>query len=73
MFAQQGMGQVDVNVSDQNRGSQDQSQNQQAQSGRTSTSGGRLDSMDDEIAQGVAEVAAPVTSVIGSSAVDYYA
>ncbi|MFU2329762.1 flagellar hook-length control protein FliK [Pseudomonas sp. NFX98] len=73
MFAQQGMGQVDVNVSDQNRGSQDQSQNQQAQSGRTSASGGRLDSMDDEIAPGVAEVATPVTSVIGSSAVDYYA
>jgi len=73
MFAQQGMGQVDVNVSDQNRGSQDQSQNQQAQSGRTSASGGRLDSMDDEIAPGVAEVAAPVASVIGSSAVDYYA
>ena len=73
MFAQQGMGQVDVNVSDQNRGSQDQGQNQQAQSGRTSAGGGRLDSMDDEIAPGVAEVAAPVTSVIGSSAVDYYA
>ncbi|MGH8383917.1 MAG: flagellar hook-length control protein FliK [Pseudomonas sp.] len=73
MFAQQGMGQVDVNVSDQNRGSQDQGQNQQAQSGRTNAGGGRLDSMDDDIAPGVAEVAAPVTSVIGSSAVDYYA
>jgi flagellar hook-length control protein FliK len=73
MFAQQGMGQVDVNVSDQNRGSQDQGQNQQAQSGRTHAGGGRLDSMDDDIAPGVAEVAAPVTSVIGSSAVDYYA
>ena len=73
MFAQQGMGQVDVNVSDQNRGSPDQGQNQQAQSGRTNASGGRLDSMDDDITAGVAEVAAPVTSVIGSSAVDYYA
>ncbi|MDD0996419.1 flagellar hook-length control protein FliK [Pseudomonas sp. TNT2022 ID1044] len=73
MFAQQGMGQVDVNVSDQNRGSPDQGQNQQAQSGRTNASGGRLDSMDDDIAASVAEVAAPVTSVIGSSAVDYYA
>ncbi|WP_131107322.1 flagellar hook-length control protein FliK [Pseudomonas sp. Sample_10] len=73
MFAQQGMGQVDVNVSDQNRGFQDQGQNQQAQSGRTNTTGGRLDSMDDDVAPAVAEVAAPVTSVIGSSAVDYYA
>jgi len=67
------MGQVDVNVSDQNRGSQDQGQNQQAQSGRTSAGGGRLDSMDDDITPAIAEVAAPVTSVIGSSAVDYYA
>ncbi|WP_160106514.1 flagellar hook-length control protein FliK [Pseudomonas izuensis] len=74
MFAHQGMGQVDVNVSDQSRGSQQgQEQAQQRQSGRTSASGGRLDSMDDEAVQGVAEVAAPVTSVIGSSAVDYYA
>jgi flagellar hook-length control protein FliK len=73
MFAQQGMGQVDVNVSDQNRGSQDQGQNQQAQSGRTSARGGRLDTMDDDLTSGVAEVGAPVTSVIGSSAVDYYA
>lgn len=74
MFAQQGMGQVDVNVSDQSRGSQQgQEQAQQSQGGRTSASGGRLDSMDDELTPGVAEVAAPPTSVIGSSAVDYYA
>ncbi|MFJ2689789.1 flagellar hook-length control protein FliK [Pseudomonas sp. NPDC087336] len=73
MFTQQGMGQVDVNVSDQSRGSQDQAQHQQAQSGRASAGGGRLDSMDDEITPGVAEVAATATHVIGSSAVDYYA
>ncbi|WCM52934.1 flagellar hook-length control protein FliK [Pseudomonas sp. WJP1] len=73
MFTQQGMGQVDVNVSDQSRGSQDQAQQQQAQSGRTSAGGGRLDSMDDEIAPSIAEVAATATHVIGSSAVDYYA
>ncbi|MEJ5058259.1 MULTISPECIES: flagellar hook-length control protein FliK [unclassified Pseudomonas] len=75
MFAQQGMGQVDVNVSDQSRGSQqgqEQAQ-QQGQSARTSASGGRLDAMDDEITASVAEVAPAVTSVIGSSAVDYYA
>jgi flagellar hook-length control protein FliK len=74
MFAQQGMGQVDVNVSDQSRGSQQgQEQARQSQSGRTSASGGRLDSMDDDVAPGIAEVAANTTSVIGSSAVDYYA
>ncbi|MED7668580.1 flagellar hook-length control protein FliK [Pseudomonas moraviensis subsp. stanleyae] len=77
MFNQQGMGQVDVNVSDQNRGwqgQQGQEQAQQGQSGRTSAAGGRLDSADEELAQPtVAEVAAQTTSVIGSSAVDYYA
>jgi flagellar hook-length control protein FliK len=74
MFAQQGMGQVDVNVSDQSRGSQQgQEQAQQSQSGRTSASGGRVDSMDDELAPSVAEVAPSTTSIIGSSAVDYYA
>ncbi|MEO6680591.1 MAG: flagellar hook-length control protein FliK [Pseudomonas sp.] len=76
MFAQQGMGQVDVNVSDQSRGWQGQGQDQQAQQGqggRTSASGGRVDAMDDEMVPSVAEVAASTTSVIGSSAVDYYA
>lgn len=75
MFAQQGMGQVDVNVSDQSRGWQGQEQAQQGQSqgGRTNASGGRIDSMDEELAPTVAEVAASTTSVIGSSAVDYYA
>ena len=73
MFAQQGMGQVDVNVSDQSRGWQGQGQDQQAQGGRTSTGGGRVDSMDEESVPSVAEVAVSTTSVIGSSAVDYYA
>ncbi|AHZ72239.1 flagellar hook-length control protein [Pseudomonas mandelii JR-1] len=75
MFVQQGMGQVDVNVSDQSRGWQGQGQDQaqQGQGGRTSANGGRLDSMDEEVATAVAEVAATATSVIGSSAVDYYA
>lgn len=73
MFTQQGMGQVDVNVSDQSRGSQDQGQQQQAQSGRTSAGGSRLEAMDDEIAPSITEVAATATHVIGSSAVDYYA
>jgi flagellar hook-length control protein FliK len=77
MFNQQGMGQVDVNVSDQNRGwqgQQGQEQAQQGQSGRTSAAGGRLDAADEELAPAaIAEVAAQTTSVIGSSAVDYYA
>lgn len=75
MFAQQGMGQVDVNVSDQSRGwqGQGQEQAQQGQGGRTSANGGRLDSVDEELPATVAEVAANTTSVIGSSAVDYYA
>jgi len=74
-FAQQGMGQVDVSVSDQSRGSQNQGQQaqQQAQAGRTTSSGGRVDSADDAGTASIAEVAASTTSVIGSSAVDYYA
>lgn len=77
MFNQQGMGQVDVNVSDQSRGwqgQQGQEQAQQGQGGRTSAAGGRLDSADEELAPAaIAEAAAQTTSVIGSSAVDYYA
>jgi len=76
MFTQQGMGQVDVNVSDQNRGwqGQGQEQAQQGQGGRTSAAGGRLDSAEEELTPAaVAEAAAQTTSVIGSSAVDYYA
>ncbi|MCK3837184.1 MULTISPECIES: flagellar hook-length control protein FliK [Pseudomonas] len=72
MFAQQGMGQVDVNVSDQSRG-QDQQQ-QQGQARGVSGSGRRADSGDAGGPVDVAEVAGPVSqSVIGSSAVDYYA
>lgn len=74
-FAQQGMGQVDVSVSDQSRGSQnpDQQAQQQARTERTSSSGGRVDSVDEALPASVAEVAANTTSVIGTSAVDYYA
>lgn len=76
MFTQQGMGQVDVNVADQGRGwqGQGQEQAQQGQSGRTSAAGGRLDSTDEELTPAaVAESVAQTTSVIGTSAVDYYA
>ncbi|AZF38552.1 Flagellar hook-length control protein FliK [Pseudomonas sp. R4-39-08] len=70
MFAQQGMGQVDVNVSDQSRGQEQPQQQSQARgvsSGRSS-SGDAADSVDVAVA-----VAPVVSSVIGSSAVDYYA
>ncbi|MCE0460294.1 flagellar hook-length control protein FliK [Pseudomonas uvaldensis] len=74
-FAQQGMGQVDVNVSDQSRGSQNQDQQaqQQAQAGRITSSGSRLDSADESLPANVVDAAANTTSVIGTSAVDYYA
>ncbi|MFL1387609.1 flagellar hook-length control protein FliK [Pseudomonas tritici] len=72
MFAQQGMGQVDVNVSDQSRG-QEQQQHQ-AQTRGVGGGSGRGDSGDNGAHVDVAEAVAPVTStVIGSSAVDYYA
>ncbi|MCS4249790.1 flagellar hook-length control protein FliK [Pseudomonas sp. BIGb0164] len=77
MFAQQGMGQVDVNVSDQSRGWQGQGQEQQQQQNQArgvSGSGGRGDGGDMADHAEVAAAVAPVTStVIGSSAVDYYA
>ncbi|MFO2464838.1 flagellar hook-length control protein FliK [Pseudomonas sp. 15FMM2] len=73
MFAQQGMGQVDVNVSDQSRGSQGQ-EHQQHQARGVGSSGGRGDSMEAGIAGDVSEAPAPIaSSVIGSSVVDYYA
>lgn len=76
MFAQQGMGQVDVNVSDQSRGWQGQGQDQQQQNQArgVSGSGGRGDGGDAGDHAEVAAAVAPVTqAVIGSSAVDYYA
>ncbi len=72
MFAQQGMGQVDVNVSDQSRGQEQQQQ--QAQTSGLSRSGRGADSGDSGNHIDVAEAVVPVSStVIGSSAVDYYA
>ena len=72
MFAQQGMGQVDVNVSDQSRGQEQQQQQGQARG--VSGVGGRGGDSDSGGHAEVAEAVAPVTStVIGSSAVDYYA
>ncbi len=69
MLAQQGMGQVDVNVSDQSRNWQgQQGQEQQAQS---RSSGHRVETGGEEELAVEAPVAPRV--VLGSSAVDYYA
>ncbi|UXV18162.1 flagellar hook-length control protein FliK [Pseudomonas fluorescens] len=76
MFAQQGMGQVDVNVSDQSRGwqGQGQEQQQQNQARGVSGSGGRSEGGDAGEHAEVAAAVAPVTqTIVGSSAVDYYA
>ena len=68
MLAQQGMGQVDVNVSDQPRNWQgQQGQEQQAQS---RSSGHRVESGGEEE---LIEVPVTPRVVLGSSAVDYYA
>lgn len=74
MFAQQGMGQVDVNVSDQSRNWQGQGQEQQGQSRANGTAnGGRADGVEqDELSVAGVEAAAP-SVILGSSAVDYYA
>ncbi|MFK3970503.1 flagellar hook-length control protein FliK [Pseudomonas sp. NPDC087358] len=79
-FAQQGMGQVDVNVSDQSRGWQQQSQQQSGGDGQRGNGSGGSNGVggSDLIADGApvdaasAAASAPLT-VIGSSAVDYYA
>ncbi|MBD8574370.1 flagellar hook-length control protein FliK [Pseudomonas syringae] len=75
-FQQQGLGQVDVNVSDQ---SQQQAQQQaQEQASRAQRGGSRIDSGNGDALEGHAAeptVAAsqPVERVIGSSEIDYYA
>jgi flagellar hook-length control protein FliK len=78
-FVQQGMGQVDVNVSDQSRGWQQQAQQQSGSDGqRNGGNGGNGVGGSDLIADGApidaasAAANAPLT-VVGSSAVDYYA
>ena len=76
MFAQQGMGQVDVNVSDQSRQWQGQGQapDQQGRDQANGTARGmRLEAAGEEdVGAAGVEQAAP-SVVLGSSAVDYYA
>ena len=70
MLAQQGMNQVDVNVSDQSRSWQGQGQEQHTQ-GRSM--GQRLQSGGEEDASVAAPEPVAPSIVLGSSAVDYYA
>jgi flagellar hook-length control protein FliK len=77
-FAQQGMGQVDVNVSDQSRNMQQQAQQQSGGDAQRGNGTGRSSGGSELIADGApidaatAAANAPLT-VVGSSAVDYYA
>ncbi len=71
MFAEQGMGQLDVNVSDQSRQS---SQDQAQQGQRTSRGTGGSDSLDGVAAASPLAAEPTVQQVIvGTSAIDYYA
>lgn len=76
-FNQQGLGQVDVNVSDQNRGWQQQGQEQASNSQRGSGTHGNSSSLDgssDNIqVDAGAAISQAAARVIGSSEVDYYA
>lgn len=72
MFAEQGMGQLDVNVSDQSRNPQNE---QQAQQGAQLSGNARRANAaaQDEPAVAALSQAAHTTVVMGSSVVDYYA
>lgn len=74
-FSQQGLGQVDVNVSDQ---SQQQAQQQAQEQASRAQRGGRgsmaQDEVEDEVAPAaVAAVSQPAQRIVGSSEIDYYA
>ncbi|ODJ93268.1 flagellar hook-length control protein [Pseudomonas viridiflava] len=76
-FSQQGLGQVDVNVSDQSQQqAQQQAQEQASRAQRGGRNGGTGsgDSADDvSIADAAAPVSQPAARVIGTSEIDYYA
>lgn len=79
-FTQQGMGQVDVNVSDQSRNQQNQAQQQEQANNNTRGTGnggsgvngvdGSVDGSD--VDAGVA-ISQPVQRVVGTSEIDFYA
>ncbi|MEE4219906.1 flagellar hook-length control protein FliK [Pseudomonas viridiflava] len=76
-FSQQGLGQVDVNVSDQSQQqAQQQAQEQASRAQRGGRNGGTGsgDSADDvSIADAAVPVSQPAARVIGTSEIDYYA
>ena len=78
-FTQQGLGQVEVNVSDQSRGwngqGQDQQQASQGQRSGGVRNGGSdpVNGLDDGSIHDVAQAVSQPMQVIGSSEVDYYA
>ncbi|EIK93516.1 flagellar hook-length control protein [Pseudomonas sp. M47T1] len=71
MFAEQGMGQLDVNVSDQSR----QSSQDQAQQGQRTARGTRGSDSLDGVAAASPLAAEPTVQqvIVGTSAIDYYA
>lgn len=76
MLSQQGLTQVDVNVSDQSRQSHQQQQQAHAQAGQGTGGGngsGRGNSASEDVEVSAVAEAAASQSVIGSSLVDYYA
>jgi flagellar hook-length control protein FliK len=76
-FNQQGLGQVDVNVSDQSRNQQNQAQQQeQANNARGTGNGGSGVNGVEGAAEGsdaAVAVSQPVQRVVGTSEIDYYA
>lgn len=74
MLSQQGLTQVDVNVSDQSRQQQQHQQQAQAQAGQGTRNGsGRSGGVDGDVEVSSVAEAAAAQSVVGSSLVDYYA
>jgi flagellar hook-length control protein FliK len=78
-FTQQGLGQVDVSVSDQSRGWNGQGQQQQQQANQGSRTGGSssngvsgVDGIEGDAVHEVAQASQPM-KIVGSSQVDYYA
>ncbi|RRV07416.1 flagellar hook-length control protein FliK [Pseudomonas sp. v388] len=76
-FTQQGLGQVDVNVSDQSQQQAQQQAQEQAsraqRGGRSSGASGSDSGDDSAIADAAAPVSQPAARVIGTSEIDYYA
>jgi len=74
MLSQQGLTQVDVNVSDQSRQQQQHQQQAQAQAGQGTRNGsGRSGGVEGDVEVSSVAEAAATQSVVGSSLVDYYA